>query len=145
MANAVGRPTKYTPDFIQKVDEYLAHCVDTEREFHNTRGVKSDSFQRIVDVNLPSIEGFAKYINVHNETLLDWGKKNKDFSVALDAIRREQHLRLIDGGLSGTYSPVITKLLLYNHGYKEKSDVTSDGEAIAPVLVKFINEPTENN
>lgn len=30
-------------------------------------------------------------------------------------------------------------------GYKDKLDVTSDDEPIAPVLVKFLDEPTNNN
>ena len=148
MAHAGGRPTKYTPDLISKVDEYLALCVDSETEFHKTRGEKSDSFDRILKVNLPKIEGFARYIDVHKDTLIEWAKKNDEFSVSLDKIRAEQHNRLVDETLAGNYNPVIAKLMLSsNHGYKEKSDVTSDGKELQPVLVRFINEssPTKEN
>ena len=143
---AVGRPTKYTPDFINKVDEYLSLCVDKELDFHKTRGDKSDSYERILKVNLPKIEGFSVYVDIAVPTLLEWAKLYPDFSKALEKIKKEQHNRLVDEALAGNYNPTIAKLMLSsNHGYKEKSDVTSDGEAIAPVLVKFINEPAENN
>jgi hypothetical protein len=135
MAHAGGRPTKYTASMIKKVDEYLATCVDVEGEFHKTRGEKSDSFERTRKVNLPKVEGFASFVGVHKDTLIEWAKENDEFSVALDKIREAQHNRLIDETLSGNYNPVIAKLILSsNHGYKEKSDVTSDGEKISFVI-----------
>jgi len=135
MAQPRGRPSKWDPIFIDKVDEYLATCVDEEREFHKTRGDKSDSFERIVKVNLPKIEGFAQYIGVHKDTLIEWEKKSDEFSVALNKIRTEQHNRLMDNGLSGGYNPMITRLILAtNHGYREKSDVTTDGDKINFVI-----------
>jgi len=137
-----GRPSIWDPIFIDKVDEYLATCVDEEREFHKTRGDKSDSFERIVNVNLPKIEGFAQYIGVHKDTITEWKKKYDDFSVALDKIRTEQHNRLVDNGLSGRYNPVITRLILANnHGMREKSDVTTGGEKITVNTINYGNNP----
>lgn len=118
-----GRPTKYTPKLIQMVDEYLESCVDVEDEFHKTRGNTSDSYERTRKVNLPKIEGFARYIDVHKDTLIEWAKENDVFSVALDKIRTEQHNRLVDETLAGNYNPVIAKLMLSsNHGYREKTE-----------------------
>lgn len=137
----MGRPIKYSPVFIKKVDEYLATCVDKECEFHKTRGFRSDSFERVLKVNLPKIEGFSEYVGVPLSTIYDWEKTRDDFSEALNKIRKAQHNRLVDESLSGNYNPVIAKLMLSsNHGYKEKSDITSDNKELQPVLVRFINE-----
>lgn len=143
VGHGYGRPLKYTPDFIEKVDEYLALCVDEETEFWRTRGEKSDSYERILKVNLPKIEGFAEYIDVSLETINVWEKEYKDFSEAIHKIRKAQHNRLVDNALAGNYSPVIAKLMLSsNHGYREKSDLTSDGKELK---VNIINYADGNN
>lgn len=130
-----GRPKEYRQEFVGEVAKYLAGCKDEETEFHKTRGEKSDSFERVVKVKLPSIEGLAEHLRVSRETIYDWKSKYKDFSDTLDEILVKQHNALVSGGLSGTYSPVIAKLLLSsNHGYKEKSDLTSDNEKISFVI-----------
>lgn len=131
-----GRPTKYSSDLIKKVDEYLAFCVDKDGEFHKTRGEKSDTYERILKVNLPKIEGFAMFIGVHKDTLTEWAKENDDFSVSLDKIRTVQHNRLVDEALAGNYNPVIAKLMLSsNHGYKEKSDMTTNGKELPTPII----------
>ena len=136
-----GRPTKYDPIFIEKVDEYLKENQDQWTEFHKTRGVHSDSYERYVQVKLPTVEGFARYINVHKDTLYEWKGLYEEFSDSLDKIVEEQKRRLIDNGLAGTYNPVIAKLVLSaNHGMAEKTeqDVTSKGEKIEGLAVQFV-------
>ena len=132
-----GRPSKYRPEFIASVDEYLAQCVDEETEFHKTRGDKSDSYDRILKVNLPMIEGFSKFLDVDVTTIYEWAKVYPEFSHALEHIKEEQKNRLLNEGLAGTYNPMIAKLILSaNHDMKEKSDVTSDGK---PIMGNTIN------
>ena len=141
-----GRPKKYDPIFIKKVDEYLATCNDVEDEFHKTRGEKSDTFERTLKVHLPKIEEFARFINVHKDTLVEWAKENDDFSVALSKIKLEQHNRLVDESLAGNYNPVIAKLMLSsNHGYREKSDMTSNDESIKIVFDNAFTQQTKGN
>jgi len=131
----MGRPTKYKPEFVAMVDEYLADCEDEYTEFHKTRGDKSDSYDRLIKVNLPSLVGFSLRINVDETTMWEWAKIYPDFSKALDKIKKIQQERLVKGGLSGEYNPMIAKLVLSaNHGMREKSDITSDDKAImAPI------------
>lgn len=136
-----GRPTEYKEEYIDKVDEYLEQCQEKYEEFHKTRGEKSDTYERIVKVNLPTIEGFSDFIDVNKSSLYEWEGQHTEFSDALNKIRRKQHERLVEGGLSGTYSPVITKLMLSNnHGYKEKTDVTTNDEKIEPISVSAVNK-----
>jgi hypothetical protein len=126
-----GRPTSYDPAFIDKIDEYLAQCKDIEDEFHKTRGEKSDSYERLVRVKLPSRDGFSLFINVSRDSLHQWSKDYPDFSDALDDIDRAQKIALLDNGLSGTYNPTIAKLgLSANHGMREGTDLTSNGKEI---------------
>lgn len=127
----MARPIEYKEEYIKKVDEYLNLCVDEETEYHKTRGEKSDGFERLIKVKLPTIEGFARFIDVPRRTVFDWRDNFPEFSHSLDKILNEQQRRLIDNGLSGDYNPVIAKLILSaNHGMKEKTDVTSDDKAI---------------
>jgi len=123
--------SKYTPEFIKKVDEYLKECKDKRREFHKVRGIKSNSYQEKYDVNLPTIYGFATYISFSEETVHVWKREHPEFKAALKKILAEQQKRLIDGGLSNRYNPVVAKLLLSaNHGMKERVDKTTKDQPI---------------
>ncbi len=139
-----GRPTKYDPVFVDKVEEYLAMCNDVEDEFHKTRGDRSDTFERTLKVHLPKIEEFAIFLKVHKDTLAEWAKEHVEFSAALNKIKMEQHNRLVDESLAGNYNPVIAKLMLSsNHGYREKSDMTSNDESIKIVFDNAFTRKTE--
>ncbi len=129
----VGRPTKYTVSMCTKVDEYLAQCKDSEGTFHKTIGEKSDSYDRILTVDLPTIEKFADYVDVNKTTLYEWKEKHPAFSNALGKILDEQKTRLVDNALAGHYNATIAKLILSaNHDMVEKKEVdhTSKGQRI---------------
>lgn len=131
--NKVGRPSVYIPSMNKKAKEYLALCVDSIEEFHKTRGEKSDSYDRIVRVKLPTVAGLSLYLGVARSTIYKWAEEHKEFSDTLDEIITAQEDALISKGLSGEYNQTIVKLMLSsNHNYKEKSetDVTSGGEKI---------------
>lgn len=135
-----GRPTKYDPKFIALASSYLAECKDTESEFWKTRGEKSDSYDRIITVKLPTIEGFAAYLNVAVSSLYLWEEDNPKFSEALEEIKSAQKERLIAKGLSGEYNPTIAKLILSsNHGMRERSDVTSDDKALPVPIIPYVH------
>jgi hypothetical protein len=105
-----GRPTKYDPLFIQKVDEYL--------ETTNKDNSK-----------LPTMQGFALYIEVDGDTLVEWAKLYKEFSAALKKLMLKQAEQLINDGIYGgkEVNATIVKLLLQNnHGMKERQDVTTN-------------------
>jgi hypothetical protein len=137
-----GRPTKYDPSYCEKVKDYLAQSVDEWDEYHKTRGDKSDTYERTLKVKLPSHEGFAIYLGVIVQTLINWSEEYPDFLVALRLIDQAQKERLANEGLAGTYSPLIAKLILSsNHGMRERSDFTSDDEKIKNINVSI----TDNN
>ncbi|MES2224154.1 MAG: terminase small subunit [Patescibacteria group bacterium] len=126
-----GRPTDYSPEILKQTKEYILQCEDEYEEFHRTRGSKSDSYDRLVRVKLPTIEGLSVHLNVDRTTIYEWKGKYKDFSHTLGQLLAIQAERLQDGGLSGDYNPMIAKLILSsNHNMREKSDVTTDDRPI---------------
>ncbi len=121
--HAGGRPLEYKHEYVDKVYEYLELKNDEEIEFHKTRGENTNSYERIVKVDLPTKEDFALFIGVNKSSLYEWEALSPEFSIALDLITVHQRGKLINGGLSGTYNPTIAKLLLSaNHGMKEKNE-----------------------
>lgn len=89
-----------------------------------------------LNVNLPSIAGLAVYLKVSRDSIYAWrdtdSELGKRFSDILSEILAEQEKRLINGGISGTYNPMITKLALGKHGYSDKTDLTSGGKELQP-------------
>jgi hypothetical protein len=125
-----GRPTKYDyASMHELVLEYIKECVDEVTEFHKTRGDKSDSYDRIIQVKLPSIEGLCIKLKISKDTLYQWEKEHKEFSDDIEEVRKIQAERLINNGLNGSYNPTIAKVLLTKHGYREGIEQTgADGK-----------------
>lgn len=134
----MGRPQgtfEYKEEYILKVDEYLQSNQDEEIQVVKQSNSKKgyEMFDTKIKVKLPTIEGFASFIDVSKKSLYNWEKEYPDFLHALDKIRIEQQKRLINSGLSGEYNSTIAKLILSsNHGMREKTDtdITSGGEII---------------
>ena len=127
------------------VQPYLESCVDQLEEYVKTQGVQSTSWGRAWTVNLPSREGFAKYIKVPLRTMKGW-YIHEEFSHALEEIDAEQKIRLMHGGLSDTYNPTIAKLILSsNHGMKERYDGTTDDKPLQKenITVQIVNATQE--
>jgi hypothetical protein len=113
----IGRPTKYNPDFINRLDEYLA-----------TTGKEQ--------MSLPTIEGFAIFLDVSRDSLYEWAKLYPNFSDTLRRIEILQKQQLINDGIYGgkEVNASIVKLILQNnHGMKERTDTTS-GDKPLPIL-----------
>lgn len=128
-----GRPSEYKEEYIDKVDEYLEANQDEEiqlvKQSNSEKGY--EMYDNKLKVKLPTIEGFAHFIGVSKKTLYNWRDEHEDFLHALEKIEVEQKERLINSGLSNDYNSTIAKLILSsNHGMREKSDVTTDGEKI---------------
>ena len=121
----MARPSEYKEEYIGRVDEYLALNED----------FVSEDLKKLT-VNLPTVEGFAMFLDVSKKTLYNWEDEHDQFLHALDKIREEQRKRLLNKGLSGDYNSTIAKLILSsNHGMREKSDVTTDGKELPQPLL----------
>jgi len=101
----VARPTKYTPELLEKANQYL------------------EDWRTLGDM-IPSHEALAMYLNLNRSTLYDWREHEDkaEFSNILDQILTMQHRELMNNGLSGDFNAAITKLALGKHGYSDKVD-----------------------
>lgn len=118
-----GRLTDYSPEIVEKAWEYA-----------NGGWIKAGD-------KVPSIAGLACEIGIHRETCHEWAKdKNKVFSDILRAIAQKQERELLNNGLSGTFNPPITKMMLSKHGYSDKieSDLTSSDGSMTPQIIERV-------
>ena len=99
-----GRPSKYTPELLEKAWHYLEHYEEYGCAF-------------------PSDFGLGLALDIHSSTVYEWAKdkKKKEFSEILDKINVSQQQVAWDKGLRGEYNANLVKLLLGKHGYSEKS------------------------
>jgi hypothetical protein len=124
--HAGGRPIEYKPEVVEKVKAYLKDCQDEEIQRIKSDGEKSTSYEYRTKVKIPTIEGLANVLEIHKDTIYEWEKIYPEFSDVIIKLRQEQANRLILGGLSGTYNPIISKVLLTKHGYREGLDTTTN-------------------
>jgi len=118
----MGRPTKYDSSFVDEIDSYLE---TTGRE----------------QTELPTIEGFAKYLDVTSETLRQWEKEYPDFSLTIKKLEERQKNQLMNDGLYGgkeVNSVMAIFLLKVNHGMVETSRQEMVGKDGQPLQL-FIN------
>ena len=118
-----GHPTTYKEIYCDLVDVYLASIKDEFDEFIKSNNPLSgaQTYERTLTVNLPTMEGFAKFIGIPKVTIYSWRKKQPEFLFSLEKIIDEQKKRLLENGLSGAYNSTIAKLILSsNHGMAEK-------------------------
>ena len=131
----VGRPTKYSKAILKKAERYIMNCKDNIEKFLESTNKKTGRkrFKYRLKVSLPKAEGLALYLEVSRDTLYEWARKYKEFSYILERINQIQADRVIDKALVGDYNPLIAKLLLGKHGYKDRQDITS-GDKPIPIL-----------
>lgn len=92
--NTGGRPPKYTdnelPELGKKMEEWFEKYLFTFKETKE----------------IPFIERFAKDIaNVSTDSLNEYRKQNKEFSVSYNRCKDIQKQILIQGGLTGVFNP----------------------------------------
>lgn len=124
-----GRPTNYNEAILEKARDYL------------------DNWQNIFPADgdvIPTVEGLALYLGIARSTLYLWAKDEdkQDFSDIFGRILEKQAKILVTKGLDGKFSPVITKVMLTKHNYREgvESDITSGGKPLEKGLINIIDK-----
>jgi len=118
----IGRPTKYNEEIQAKADEYLTKW----------EGLKEA---------VPTIAGLCLYIDTPKTTTFDWGKKFPEFSTTLGKVQLTQEHTLVNKGLKNEINANIGKFMMYNHGYKEKTEqdlMSSDGSMKQPTKIQLV-------
>lgn len=90
---------------------------------------------------IPTLAGLASYTTISRSTLYEYKKQSEAFSDMFEAILALQESKLINKGLLGEFNPTITKLMLANHGYrnKVKQELTNNSQQ-APALTIVMSE-----
>lgn len=74
---------------------------------------------------IPSIAGLALNLGVSRSVLYVWSGKHEAFRDTLETIKAAQEKIALNNGLSNKFNATITKLVLANHGYSDKTEVMS--------------------
>ena len=109
-----GRPTKYNKKMQAAADWYV-----------------DGGFEELGD-KIPTVEGLSLHLDVDDDTVVRWAKdaRKPKFYAALRRLKRKQKNKLMQQGVDGEYSPVITKLLLnVNHGMVERKFIQQETKA----------------
>jgi len=115
----MGRPTKYDPSMIQKIEEYVRSC-----------GREQTKLPKRVDV--------ALLLDVDDDTLVEWEKKYPDFSATIKKVDQLQKGELIDDGLFGgkeINAAMAIFLLKANHNMMETEKRILAGDEDSPVKI----------
>jgi len=116
-----GRPTKYTPEVIERLNEYLEFAIPENQE-------------------IPTVEGIALKLGVNKTTLYEWAKTHEEFSNALEELKMKQKESLTKIGIFGgkeINATIVQLLLKVNHDMIEtnRTELTGkDGESL--VIIK---------
>jgi hypothetical protein len=138
-----GQPTKYDPEYCEKVIEYFRREPTStlyKREYFKDGTIKTEV--PILTANqLPTFEKFADEIGVHVDTLHEWCKVHTEFSEAYaHAKKLQEHIWKVNS-LGNLYNAQFAQFLGKNcFGYKDKIDVDMN---VAPIT--FVDDLQPGN
>jgi hypothetical protein len=112
-----GRPTDYSKQIQDLADDYLLTYME------------GDNPQTV-----PTAAGLALHLGISKATVYNWAKKFTKFLDTLDTLNAVQEVKLTNGSLSNQLNSNISKLMLANHGYSDKTivDNTSSDGSMTP-------------
>ena len=115
----VGRPTDYTPEVIDQINDYLKDAVPENQQ-------------------IPTIERIALKLGIHRDTLYEWAKVHPEFSDTIEKVKATQKDLLIQTGIFGgkeVNATIIALLLKVNHEMIEttrEEHTGKDGKDLFP-------------
>ena len=105
--HAGGRPTKYRPEYCQKIVEFfdVAHCEDKlVARVTGKNDYEKNEYKEIA--NAPRFfSAFARSINVETSSLKEWAKTYPEFSKALTRAKELQVEMFYSNASKSLYNP----------------------------------------
>ena len=121
-----GRPTKYKPQYCQKIIEYFSVEHFEDKLVSRVTGkndYKKEEFKETANP-LPFITQFARKIGVATSQLFVWEKTYPEFREALTCARELQQEMLVSNAMKGLYQPHFTIFSAKNMiGWKDKTEI----------------------
>lgn len=100
--NKGGQPTKYKPEYCQQLIDYFSIDPTKITEDETVSSVDGDKLiARRMPQRMPWLEGFARKIGVHRNTLRDWCDLHPEFAEAYETAKDLQREFIVDVALSG--------------------------------------------
>jgi hypothetical protein len=122
-----GRPTKYTPQVIIELNDYLQEAIPE-------------------NMSIPTVEGIALKLGINKDTLYEWAKKHKEFSDALAKLKMMQKEALVKTGIFGgkeINQAIVGLLLKVNHKMYEQPKVLQQFNIGGKMSVEFIDDESK--
>jgi len=145
--HAGGRPTKYKPEYCEKLIEFFDIEPWEERKIpHYKNGEVVWTDIKILPVRMPTLRGFAKSIDISIRAIYNWvDLKSKTYQEEfMHAFAHAKEIRkdwLVDVGLSGSAPPASFKFVAVNvtdMTDKTEHELTGkDGKPIPLQIVDF--------
>ena len=127
--HAGGRPTKYRPEYCQKILEYFE--IDPIQFKDIIITYKDGSTKECTEEEaapLPTFRKFAKSIGTYHDVLLDWCKKFPEFATAYNRAKEAQLEFIMENGLRGNFQGYFAGLYMKNmHGWRDKTEQEISG------------------
>lgn len=145
-----GRPTKYKPEYCQKIIKFFS--IEPYREVEVThRNKKGEEWTTTVlrPNDLRFIESFAYSIGVDDRTLSDWALHIPEFSLAYKKAKALQKHFLVINGLLGLYSTAFAIFTAKNiTDMRDVQEIGIDEDTLNKIIrlpaKKAIGAPAEN-
>ena len=115
-----GRPSDYTPEVIEQINEYMEEAIPQ-------------------NMKIPTVEGIALKLGINRDTLYEWAKVHPEFSDTLARMKMKQKEILQEIGIFGgkeINATIVALLLKVNHDMIEttRNEITGkDGENLVIV------------
>lgn len=100
--NKGGQPTKYRTEYCQQLIDYFS--IDPTKITADETVSSADGdklIARRMPQRMPWLEGFARKIGVHRNTLRDWCDLHPEFAEAYETAKDLQREFIVDVALSG--------------------------------------------
>jgi hypothetical protein len=110
-----GRPTKYRPEYCDKIIAYFSQprTRTITKRITTKNGTTIEQDQEVANP-LPLFEGFASSIGVWVGTFQEWCKAHEEFARAYARAKQLQKEFLILNGTMGLYQPQFTIFVAKN-------------------------------
>lgn len=146
LGNEGGRPKKLTPELLERANSYLKWCEENPIVKEKVKKIQSDGKLETITEReelqrLPTIAGLAVHLGISRETVYAWAEEDKEFSDVKQIVGTKSEEMKWTHGAAGTMNATILRFgLSAMDGYREKSDVTTDGKALpTPLLAGVID------
>ncbi len=129
MKHAGGRPTKYDPKYCEEIIKFFDQEPHFETPVVTTyKDGTTKEEVKFIPCDLPTLAGFAREIRVNRDTINQWAKDYKEFSVAIKYAKDLQEHILVTNGLKGLYAQPFAIMATKNiMQWRDKQELGVDG------------------